>query len=107
METHYDHTIRCRDGRTNTDAFIEAVEHDIRFKRIRWAVEFVCHETRDNVDDVLVLPVTNRCQPEFGAFGPLYYYKNDFCYIRKDSSSWFSLKANETRMDGTNEKKHE
>ena len=107
LESHYDHTMRCRDGRTNTDAFIAAVEHDIRFKRIRWAVEFVCHETRDNVDDVLVLPVINRCQPEFGAFGPLYYYKNDFCYIRKDSSSWFSLKANETRMDGTNEKKHE
>ena len=95
LETHYDHTIRCRDGRTNTDAFIEAVEHDIRTKEIRWAVEFVCNETRDNVVDVLVLPVINQCQPEFGAFGPLYYYKNDFCYIRKDSSYWFSLKANE------------
>jgi hypothetical protein len=95
LESHYDHTMQCRDGRTNTDAFIEAVEHDIRFKRIRWAVEFVCNETRDNVDDVLVLPVINQCQPEFGAFGPLYYYKNDFCYVRKDSSHWFSLKANE------------
>ena len=98
LESHYDHTMQCRDGRTNTDAFIEAVERDIRFKRIRWAVEFVCHESRENVDDVLVLPVINQCQPEFGAFGPLYYYKNDFCYVRKDSSYWFSLKANEGEL---------
>ena len=95
LETHYDHTMKCRDGRTNTDAFIEAVEDDIRTKSIRWAVEFVCKETRDQVEEVRVLPVINQCQPEFGAFGPLYYYKNDFCYIRKDSSHWFSLKANE------------
>jgi len=95
LETDYDHTMKLRDGRTNTDAFIEAVVHDIRLKRIKWAVEFVCHETGDTVDDVLVLPVINRCQPEFGVFGPLYYYKNDFCYVRKDSSHWFSLKANE------------
>ena len=32
LETHYDHTMKCRDGRTNTDAFIEAVEDDIRTK---------------------------------------------------------------------------
>ena len=98
LETHYDHIMQCRDGRTNTDAFIEAVENDIRFKRIRWAAEFICNETRDNVADVRVLPVINQCQPEFGAFGPLYYYKNDFCYIRKDSSYWFSLKANEAEL---------
>ena len=95
LKTDYDHTMRCRDGRTNTDAFIEAVEHDIRTKSIRWAVELVCKETRDNIVDVLVLPVINRCQPEFGAFGPLYYYKNDFCYVRKESAHWFSLKAYE------------
>ncbi len=98
LEAHYVHTTQLRDCRTNTDAFIEAVVHDIRLKRIRWAVEFVCHETRNHVDDVRVLPVINRCQPEFGLFGPLYYYKNDFCYIRKDSSYWFSLKANEERV---------
>ena len=95
LETHYDHTMKCRDGRTNTDAFIEAVEDDIRTKSIRWAVEFVCKETRDQVEEVRVLPVINQCQPEFGAFGPLYYYKNDFCYVRKESAHWFSLKANE------------
>ena len=98
LETHYDHTMKCRDGRTNTDAFIEAVEDDIRTKSFRWAVEFVCKETRADVVDVRVLPVINQCQPEFGAFGPLYYYKNDFCYndfcyIRKESAHWFSLKA--------------
>ena len=95
LETHYDHTMKCRDGRTNTDAFIEAVEDDIRTKSIRWAVEFVCKETRADVVDVRVLPVINQCQPEFGAFGPLYYYKNDFCYVRKESAHWFSLKASE------------
>ena len=101
LERDYDHTMQCRDGRTNTDAFIEAILHDMRTKRIRWAVEFVCNETRDNVTDVRVLPVINRCQPEFGAFGPLYYYKNDFCYVRKDSSCWFSLKDNEERVQKT------
>ena len=98
LERSYDHTMRCREGRTNTDAFIAAILHDMRAKRIRWAVEFICDETRDNVTDVRVLPVINRCQPEFGAFGPLYYYKNDFCYIRKDSSFWYSLKANEPEL---------